>query len=48
MYFFGEPTHINLEHLFDDLFSLKAKFESLGMIIKDGKVYLPDLEELHV
>jgi hypothetical protein len=42
----GEPTSINLEHLFSDLFKLKERFEDLGMIIKDGKVYLPDLEEL--
>ena len=41
--FIGEPTSINLEHLFDDLFKLKKKFEALGMVIKDGTIYLPDL-----
>lgn len=46
-YFSGEPTHIILEPLFDDLFALKDRFEALGMIIKDGKVYLPDLEEFN-
>ena len=45
---YGEPTHIILEPLFDDLFALKDRFEALGMIIKDGKVYLPDLEEFNV
>lgn len=40
-----EPTHINLEHLFDNLFALKDRFENLGMAIKDDKVYLPDLED---
>lgn len=44
---FGEPTHIILEPFFDDLFRLKDRFEALGMIIKDGKVYLPDLEEFN-
>lgn len=44
---YGEPTHIILEPLFDDLFALKDRFEALGMIIKDGKVYLPDLEEFN-
>ena len=39
----GEPTSINLEHLFDDLFKLKKKFEALGMVIKVGTIYLPDL-----
>lgn len=43
---FGEPTHINLEHLFNNLFVLRDKFEALGMVIKDGKVYLLDLEEV--
>ena len=41
----GELTHINLEHLFDDLFRLRDRFKELGMVIKDGQVYLPDLEE---
>jgi len=40
----GEPTSINLEHLFNDLFELKDRFKALGMVIKDGQVYLPDLE----
>ena len=44
----GEPTSINLEHLFDDLFKLRDRFKALGMDIKDGKVYLPDLEIDHV
>ena len=43
----GEPTSIILEHLFADLFLLKDRFEALGMTIKDGKVYLADIEELH-
>ena len=43
--FRGELTHINLEHLFDDLFRLRDRFKELGMVIKDGQVYLPDLEE---
>jgi hypothetical protein len=43
--FRGEPTHIILEPFFDDLFRLKERFEALSMIIKDGKVFLPDLEE---
>jgi hypothetical protein len=41
-----EPTHINLEHLFDNLFALKDRFENLGMTIKDGKVCLADLDEI--
>lgn len=45
---YGEPTHISMELLFDDLFALKDRFEVLGMIIKDGKVYLPDLEGFNV
>lgn len=45
---FGEPTHIFLEHLFDDLFTLRDRFKELGMVIKDGEVYLPDLEERNV
>ena len=44
----GEPTSINLEHLFDDLFKLRDRFKALGMEIKDGKVYLPDLGTDHV
>jgi hypothetical protein len=43
----GEPTSINSELLFDDLFKLKERFEALGMMIKDDKVCLSDLEELY-
>lgn len=46
-YFRGEPTSINLELLFEDLFKLKERFEALGMIIKDGKVYSSDLDSRH-
>ena len=42
-YFRSEPTSINLELLFEDLFKLKERFEALGMTIKDGRVYVPDL-----
>ena len=48
MFYFGEPTHIILEHLFDDLFTLRDRFKELGMVVKDGKVYLPDVEERDV
>ena len=41
---FGEPTHINLELLFNDLFLLRNRFKELGMTIKDGEIYLADLE----
>ena len=41
----GEPTSIFLEHLFDDLFRLRDNFKALGMVFKDGEVYLPDLGE---
>jgi len=44
----GEPTHINLELLFNDLFSLRDQFKELGMTIKDGEVYLADLENKDV
>ena len=40
----GEPTHINLELLFNDLFLLRDRFKELGMTIKDGEIYLADLE----
>jgi hypothetical protein len=43
-YFRGEPTGIILEHLFDDLFTLRDWFQELGMVIKNGKIYLPDLQ----
>lgn len=42
---FGEPTNINVELLFRDLFALRDRFKELGMVIKNGEVYLPDLEE---
>ncbi len=42
--FAGELTSINLEPLFEDLFKLRDNFKALGMVIKDGEVYLPDLE----
>lgn len=41
----GDLKSINLEHLFDDLFRLKKKFEALGMVIKDNRVYIPDSAE---
>ena len=44
----GEPPSIILEHLFDDLFTLRDRFKELGMVIKGGKVYLPDVEERDV
>ena len=40
----GEPTNINVELLFRDLFVLRDRFKELGMVIKNGEVYLPDLE----
>ena len=45
-YFHGELTGFSLEHLFDDLFTLRDKFKELGMVMKDGRVYLADLERL--
>lgn len=45
---FGEPTNINVELLFRDLFALRDRFKELGMVIKNGEVYLPDLEERDV
>lgn len=45
---FGEPTNINMELLFRDLFALRDRFKELGMVIKNGEVYLPDLEERDV
>ena len=44
----GEPTNINMELLFRDLFVLRDRFKELGMVIKNGEVYLPDLEERDV
>jgi len=40
----GELTSINLEHFFDNLFRMCRRFRDLGMVIKDGEVYLPDLD----
>ncbi|XMB34289.1 hypothetical protein QQ965_01650 [Candidatus Saccharibacteria bacterium oral taxon 955] len=45
---YGEPTNINVELLFRDLFALRDRFKELGMVIKNGEVYLPDLEESDV
>ena len=42
--FVGEPANINVELLFRDLFALRDRFKELGMVIKNGEVYLPDLE----
>ena len=44
----GEPAHINLELLFNDLFLLRDRFKELGMTIKDGEIYLADLENKDV
>ena len=44
----SEPTHINLELLFNDLFLLRDRFKELGMTIKDGEIYLADLENKDV
>lgn len=44
----GEPTNINVELLFRDLFVLRDRFKELGMVIKNGEVYLPDLDERDV
>ncbi|MDK2899432.1 MAG: hypothetical protein PWQ10_619 [Patescibacteria group bacterium] len=44
----GELASINSEHLFDNLFVLRDRFKELGMVIKNGEVYLPDLEEKNV
>ena len=45
---YGEPAHINLELLFRDLFVLRNRFKELGMVIENGEVHLPDLEEHNV
>lgn len=45
---FGDPTNINVELLFRDLFALHDRFKELGMVIKNGEVHLPDLEERDV
>lgn len=44
----GELASINSEHLFNDLLALRDRFKELGMVIKNGEVYLPDLEENNV
>ncbi len=46
--FLGEPTSIFLEHLFDDMFTLRERFRELGMVIEDGVIYLSDLENRNV
>ena len=43
---YGEPTSIFLEPLFDDLFRLRDNFKALGMVLKDGEAYLPDLGDM--
>ena len=45
---YGELTNINVELLFRDLFVLRNRFKELGMVIENGEVYLPDLEEHNV
>ena len=45
---YGEPTSINVEFLFRDLFVLRDRFKELGVVIKNSEVYLPDLEECDV
>lgn len=45
---YGEPTSIFLEHLFDDMFTLRERFRELGMVIEDGVIYLSDLENRNV
>ena len=39
---------LNMELLFRDLFALHDRFKELGMVIENGEVYLPDLEEHNV
>lgn len=39
---------LNMELLFRDLFALHDRFKELGMVIKNGEVHLPDLEERDV
>lgn len=39
---------LNIELLFRDLFALHDRFKELGMVIKNGEVHLPDLEERDV
>ena len=42
--FLGEPTSFNLEHLIDDMLTLRDRFKEIGMVVKNGEVYLDDLE----
>ena len=42
---YSDLTNINVELLFRDLFVLRNRFKELGMVIKNGEVHLPDLEE---
>lgn len=37
-----------MELLLRDLFALRDRFKELGVVIKNGEVYLPDLEERDV
>ncbi len=41
---YGDLTSINLEHFFDNLFRMCRRFRDLGMVMKGGEVYLPDLD----
>lgn len=45
---YGELTNINVELLFRDLLVLRNRFKELGMVIENGEVHLPDLEEHNV
>jgi len=45
---YSDLTNINVELLFRDLFALHDRFKELGMVIENGEVYLPDLEEHNV
>ena len=45
---YGDLTNINLGLFFRDLFVLQDRFKELGMVIKNGEVRLPDLEERDV
>ena len=45
---YGDLTNINIGLFFRDLFVLQDRFKELGMVIKNGEVRLPDLEERDV
>lgn len=45
---YGDLTNINIGLFFRDLFALQDHPKELGMVIKNGEVYLPDLEERDV